>query len=109
MQRANAKKVLQDIVEVLKEKYSAEPIVLFGSRAHGVPDEGSDIDLLVVKDSEESPYRRTVAVRKLISPLRTGFSVDVLVITPNELQARLAAGDQFLEEIYSKGEVLYAR
>ncbi|MFQ5881864.1 MAG: nucleotidyltransferase domain-containing protein [Candidatus Methylomirabilales bacterium] len=109
MGRIETKKVLQDIVEVLKEKYSPERIILFGSRAHGIPDEESDIDLLIVKDTKESPHRRTVAVRRLISPLRTGFSVDVFVITPDELHTRLVLGDQFLEEIHSNGEVLYAR
>lgn len=109
MRKIETKKVLQEIVEVLKEKYGPERIILFGSRAYGLPDEESDIDLLIVKDTKESPHRRTVAVRRLISPLRTGLSVDVFVITPDELYARLALGDQFLEEIHSDGRVLYAR
>ena len=109
MARNDIRKVLQAIVEMLKEKYSPERIILFGSRAKGLPDEESDIDLLIVKNTMESPHRRTVSVRRLISPLRTGFSVDVLVITPDELVDCLALGDQFLEAIHSDDRVLYAR
>lgn len=32
-----------------------------------------------------------------------------LVLTPREVEERLVLGDQFIEEIMTKGEVLYAR
>jgi hypothetical protein len=34
--------------------------------------------------------------------------VDLLVVTPAELEERLERGDQFLQMIISQGEVLYA-
>ena len=35
--------------------------------------------------------------------------VSPVVLTPAELNERLRAGDQFIDEILTKGEVLYAR
>jgi hypothetical protein len=32
-----------------------------------------------------------------------------LVLTPEEIKQRLEIGDQFIQEILAKGEVLYAR
>jgi predicted nucleotidyltransferase len=101
------RKTIRLIADKLKESYNPEKIILFGSYAWGLPDEDSDIDLLVIKDTEETPHRRNVNVRKLVSSLRKGYGLDILVITPEELKSRLEIGDQFLQEIISRGEVLY--
>ncbi len=36
------------------------------------------------------------------------MGLEVLVLTPQELSERLAAGDQFFAEILERGELLYA-
>lgn len=102
-----ARKAIRLIANKLKESYNPEKIILFGSYAWGLPDEDSDIDILVIKDTEETPHRRNVTARKLVSSLRKGYGLDILVITPQELKSRLEIDDQFLQEIISRGEVLY--
>jgi len=102
-----ARKTIRLVTDKLKESYNPEKIILFGSYAWGLPDEDSDIDILVIKDTEETPHRRNVNVRKLVSSLRNGYGLDILDITPEELKSRLEIGDQFLQEIISRGEVLY--
>ncbi len=102
-----ARKTIRLIADKLKESYNPEKIILFGSYAWGLPDEDSDIDILVIKDTEETPHRRNVNARKLVSSLRRGYGLDILVITPEELKSRLNIGDKFLEEIISRGERLY--
>jgi len=64
---------------------------------------------LFVKDTNKSFHQRMVKVRQLLSPIRRGFGLDVIVMTPKELTKRLEIGDQFIEEITTKGEILYAR
>jgi len=59
-----------------------EKIYLFGSYADGKATDDSDIDLLVVMQSELSPHKRNVAVKRLF-PHRT-FSLDAFVYTPQE-------------------------
>ena len=102
-----ARKTIRLITDKLKESYNPEKIILFGSYAWGLPDEDSDIDLLVIKDTDERPHRRNVTARKLVSSVRKGYGLDIVVITPEELKSRLEIGDQFLQEIISRGEVLY--
>jgi predicted nucleotidyltransferase len=102
-----ARETIRLIADKLKESYNPEKIILYGSYAWGLPDEDSDIDLLIIKDTEEKPHDRIVNVARIISALRSGYAVDIFVITPQELKSRLDIGDQFIEEIISRGEILY--
>ncbi len=104
-----AKKILNNIVIRLKQDYDPEQIILFGSYAYENPTDESDIDLLIVKDTQESVLERWVKVRKLVSELRKGFAFSPIIVTPLELKSRLGKGDQFFEEIMRRGKKLYAR
>lgn len=84
-----------------------DKIILFGSYAYGKPTVDSDIDLLVIMESDQRPIERTGAVSDLFAERH--FGMDILVRTPEELAERLAMGDDFLREITSRGKVLYAR
>jgi predicted nucleotidyltransferase len=68
--------------------------------------EWSDIDLVVVKETDRRFLDRTKNVLQLLQP-RVG--VDVLVYTPQEFE-RLARERNFVRtEIRGKGRVLYER
>jgi hypothetical protein len=43
----------------------------------------------------------------IVSDPKRSIPFEPLVLTPDELEERLAMGDQFIEEIITKGEVLY--
>ena len=104
-----AKKILNNIVKKLRWDYDPEQIILFGSYAYGNPTDESDIDLLIVKDTNESVLERWVGVRKMVSELRKGFAFSPIIVTPAELETRLGKGDHFFEEIIRRGKNLYAR
>lgn len=108
--RANRQigQLLREIVEKIKAEYQPEKIVLYGSYAYGRPDEESDIDLLIVKETEASPFDRRVAVRRIVD-LRVPIAFAPIVVTPQELSDRLEMGDSFFEEIVQKGKILYAK
>lgn len=61
-------------------------IVLFGSYARGDADEGSDLDLMVVKNQVGNRAQEMVDLARALRPLRV--PVDVLVVSADEL-ARL--------------------
>jgi len=63
-----------------------ERIVLFGSRARGTGHADSDIDILVVAETDLAPSRRTAKLRLALAGLDVPF--DVLVVTPLELESR---------------------
>jgi predicted nucleotidyltransferase len=59
-----------------------EKIYLFGSYADGKATDDSDVDLVVVMDSELAPHKRNVALKRLFP--RRSFSLDAFVYTPQE-------------------------
>lgn len=107
-----ANKEIQDFiknaVEKIKKSYTPEKIILYGSYAYGKPTRDSDIDFLIIKNTQERPIDRRVKIRKIVD-VRKPIPFSPFVVTPKELKFRLKIGDQFLKEIISRGEVLYAK
>ena len=108
MSSKNNEELVQRVVKKLVSDYSPLKIILFGSYAYGLPDSDSDIDLLIIKDTQESFFDRLTIVRKVVSGTHRGIPFDPLVLTPGEVEVRLQARDQFIEEILEKGRVVYA-
>ena len=106
MQR-RGESLLREIVQRLAEEYQPEKIFLFGSYAYGQPDEDSDLDLLVIKDTQEEPGERRSRVSKIMAPARDHISVDIFVLTPSELDMELRGGNQFYQEVVFRGTLLY--
>lgn len=104
--RALLQSELQRYVKLLQEIYQPERILLFGSLASGAVQEWSDIDLVIIKETDRRFLDRTREVMELLRP-RVG--IDVFVYTPQEF-ARLLNERVFVrEEIEAKGKVLYER
>jgi hypothetical protein len=100
---------IEQIVSRVVEQYRPERIILFGSYAHGTPDAGSDVDMLIVKDTKERPIDRRVTVRRIAYAPGRGLPFSPLVITPQELAHRLEVDDPFYQEIIARGRVLHSR
>ena len=99
------REVLTEIVRRVIEAFHPEKIILFGSYAYGHPTSDSDVDLLVILDTDQGPAERQVAVSRLIRP--RPFPVDVLVKTPYEIQVAVKRKDPLILEILQRGKVLY--
>jgi predicted nucleotidyltransferase len=99
--------LLEEITRKIVDRFDPEKIVLFGSRSTGSPRTDSDVDLLVIMDTSESPIQRAVEVKRACRP--RFVSMDVLVKTPEEVKARLERGSFFLSEVLEQGKVLYER
>lgn len=97
------------ILERIVKEYAPERIVLFGSHAYGEPDEESDVDLLIIKETDQRPIARWVEVKRLLRDRSRTVSISPLVYTPREVEERLALGDPFLREALERGETLYER
>jgi predicted nucleotidyltransferase len=102
------RKQIDAVVQRIVQEFNPEKVILFGSYAYGKPNADSDVDLLVVMESDERPARRTARVLGAILDVKT-FPMDLLVRTPQELEHRLAIGDFFVQEVIGRGKVLYAR
>jgi predicted nucleotidyltransferase len=97
---------LPSAIEAIVRAIKPKKIVLFGSYAYGKPTPDSDVDLLIIWDTDKPRRERVVAVSLLLYPRR--FPVDIIVKTSRELEAELPH-DFFLREIVNKGIVLYER
>ena len=100
---AKIRQAIQRIVDAVQP----EKIILFGSFAYGQPGLDSDVDLLVIMESEQNPHVRSVQISEILYP--RPFPVDIIVRTPVEVAERIALGDGFFREIMKKGKVLYER
>lgn len=107
---SNREKILKDelerIVKIIKEKYSPEKIILFGSMAKGEIHEWSDIDLLIIKETSSRPIDRCVEIARLTKPK---VGIDLFVYTPEEFNSIMKEGFSFLSDIIKHGIVLYEK
>lgn len=94
---------LADLVEMLKP-YEAQRIVLHGSLTRGDWNRASDIDLIIVKETD-LPFTKRIS--EVIDLCDTTMNVEPLIYTPEELAAMLEAGNSFLEKALRQGKVLY--
>lgn len=105
----NIDKILKEIIEKLKSKYNPIKVILYGSYAQGTPRDDSDIDLLILKKTNERRIERFVKVKKIIYNPERKISVSPLIYSPTELNQRLEMGDDFIKEILNKGKILYEK
>ncbi len=101
------RETIRDMVEKIVQGYQPKKIILFGSFAYGQPSEDSDIDLFIIKNTDQKPIERWTEIKRLLRDLSHSVPVAPLVYTEQELEARRAIKDFFVEEILEKGEVLY--
>jgi predicted nucleotidyltransferase len=93
-------------VSLLRQRYDPERILLFGSLSSGHIGDWSDIDLVIVKETNRRFLDR---VKDVLALLRPRVGVDVLVYTPREF-AELQQERAFVrDEIAKNGKLLYAR
>ena len=80
-------KDIQKIVQQIVGHCHPQKVILFGSYAHGTPTADSDVDLLVVMETDVSPAERFLTVSRLVRP--RPFPLDVIVKTPARCTPRL--------------------
>ena len=107
MHETQTEQLIARLAEAIGKAYKPQKVILFGSYAYGEPTPDSDIDFLIIKETDEKMVDRFVTVKRLIFDPDQRTPVSPLVYTPTELQERLDMGDDFIQEIVNKGKVLY--
>ena len=104
--RTRLEEELQRYLALLQKDDPPERIILFGSLANGDTEAWSDIDLVIVRETDKRFLDR---IKEVMQLLRPQVGVDILVYTPAEF-AQLAQARPFVrDEIVGKGRVLYER
>jgi predicted nucleotidyltransferase len=95
------KEILAEVVRCITSALRPEKIILFfGSYVWGTPSSDSDVDLLVIMETNARPADRYMAVSRLIRP--RPFPLDIVVRTPDEIAQALEKGDSFIYEIMTQ-------
>ena len=105
MKTTSTEDIITAIVPVLK-KGGAQKAILFGSYARGEADEYSDIDLIIIAESERPFIERAKDFSDLwkVSPVK---AMDVLVYTPQEFQEMYEQQNPFIVRAVEEGKVIY--
>lgn len=102
---------LETAVRGILAQVEASAIVLFGSQARGESHSGSDIDLLIVATKEAlkgSPRHEVVGeIYRDLSALP--MSVDLLLYTPEEVEARRESLNHVIAHALRQGKFLHGR
>ena len=100
-------RILEEIVRRLVAALDPDRIILFGSRARGDARADSDVDLLIIKDSEEPTYRRAIpAYRALIG---LAVPTDIIWRTSAEVEEWSGARNYVTTRALREGRVLYEK
>lgn len=101
------KKPLERMVKSIIETVEPDQIILFGSRAQGVPKEESDYDIFVLKKGVE--HKRKLAQQIYRSLYGVGVSVDVIVETPERFMTLKDNPFLIYKEITENGRIIYEK
>ena len=87
---------------------NAERVILFGSHARGEGDEASDVDLMVIAESDQPRFRRSRDLYRLLRPYPP-FGVDLVVYTPAEIEKGKRSPFSFVSTVLREGRTLSVR
>jgi predicted nucleotidyltransferase len=110
--RSQTEKITPELIDYIVEKIvqeiQPEKIILYGSYARGDFGKDSDLDLFIIKDSEESSRM----IRRKVDALLRGrrFPVDIRVRKPAEVEWNLRAENPFyIYHVFGEGKLLYEK
>jgi predicted nucleotidyltransferase len=86
---------------------NAEQVILFGSYARGDARGESDVDFLIVANSDLPRFKRSRELYQLFRPYP--FAMDLLVYTPEEIERGKQSPVSFVSTVLQEGKVLYVR
>jgi predicted nucleotidyltransferase len=79
-------RALQQVVQRIVAVAWPSHVILFGSYGHGDADEGSDLDIVVIKPQVPDKYTEMIRLHKAVGSVGTG--ADVLVYSEAEYERR---------------------
>jgi predicted nucleotidyltransferase len=79
--------------------------VLYGSYVTGKPTEDSDLDIIVIQETNLPMYKRARGIHSLFNPYPC--AMDILVYTPEEVKYWQDTPAAFVTRALREGKVLY--
>lgn len=86
---------------------NAERVILFGSYARGEATEQSDLDLLLIANSDLPRFKRSRKLYRLFKP--HPFAMDIIIYTPQEIENGKKSEFSFVATVLKEGKTIYVR
>jgi len=97
--------LVDQVVRKIAGEFDPEKIIIFGSAARGEAGDRSDLDILVVMDTDLPYYKRAPEVRRKL--LGIPLAMDILVTTPVEFSIYKDDDRSFIKSIVRTGKIAY--
>ncbi|MCX6237572.1 MAG: nucleotidyltransferase domain-containing protein [Bacteroidia bacterium] len=98
---------INEVVKKIATRFNPDKIILFGSYANGTPNEDSDLDLLIVQDSDLPMHKRGRDIR--LSLIGAMIPIDILIYTKSEFDQEKDKRFSFLNSAIKNSKLLYER
>jgi len=98
---------IHEIAAEIADKFDPEKIILFGSYANGTQQNDSDLDLLIIQDTDLPPLERGFDIR--MSLIGTNIPFDILIYTISEFEQEKKNSYSFINSAIRNSKVLYER
>ena len=96
---------LKEITQRLVAALDPDKVLLFGSRSRGDAREDGDVDLLIVKSSDEPRHLRAIPAYRALRGM--GIPKDILWVTPDEIEQWRLISNHIVTRGMKEGKVLY--
>ena len=98
---------LQQAVDRIARRFAPDKIILFGSAARGQEGPDSDADLLVIMPVNGSKRQQAVQIDLALEGIP--IPIDLIVVTPEEVEKYRETVGTIIREAMHEGKVLYER
>jgi predicted nucleotidyltransferase len=98
-------RMLQEIVQRIVAEVHPSRVILFGSYGRNDADEGSDLDIMVIKPRVDNRYAEMIDLRKVVG--HVGVGVDLLLYSEAEYGRRSQVPGTVLYWARKEGRPLY--
>lgn len=95
---------IKQIALKIAQEYNPEKIILFGSFAWGKPNDNSDVDLLIVKNTE-NVHNLAMNIDGFLFP--RSFPIDLIVYTPEQIKKEIDLEEPFILKATKQGKILF--
>jgi len=106
-QKEPVQEKINELVSRIVKGFRPEKIILFGSHARGTAGQDSDADILVVMPVKGSKRKKATEID--VALLGIDLPVDLIVVTPEELERNKNQMGTIIYPALKEGKVLYEK
>lgn len=93
------------VIEMAKEKINPSLMIVFGSVANETAGDDSDLDLILVKESDENRLIRSAKARLALED--SNIPIDIIVYTPEEFEKARGNKYSLVCEAMATGRIVH--